>query len=513
MRSRVLAVSLGALALSGAYATYSSTSGSSRLDLSESPQRNTRVSAREIRDSVVAQLLADREGPRVDIRAQLVQYTGSRRLRASFRVEDDAYVVIGHVDAEGVVRIVFPAEPRDDGFVKGGRSYQSSEFFAGFADAYRFRARSYGSFAAYRPESYDGQFGYLFIVASWRPMHTEQFANDHGWDSFEITDNSYQDDPRAAIYELAALLAGENREAYTVKFARYSNTMDYSPFGFGRAAFTSGLCTTGANGWRFYGFPGTFRPLDLVGRPGYNDVVYSRGRTYYYDSLGDCYTSAPYGGYYPYFQPRIAQTPPDIPPSGIPTRGRAMSADDSPRNPIEPKPPVGSGRVGPILAKEIGPIDVPTSPQYRDRGLITEDDGSRPPVRSPRVAVQPEQPERRTRPSIQQMTERRTREAADESSYRPTPRARVQANDGWSAPAPDPRQRVREPSNSANEGRPMSRPSASDSPRSEPMAPRPAVESRPVAPPPTPPPSTPPPSTPRSEPASAGSSIRPIVPR
>jgi hypothetical protein len=36
-------------------------------------------------------------------------------------------------------------------------------------------------------------------------------------------------DPRPAIHELATLLAGENSEAYTVKFARFTDTQRYTP--------------------------------------------------------------------------------------------------------------------------------------------------------------------------------------------------------------------------------------------------------------------------------------------
>src|SRR6185503_13877033 len=124
-----------------------------------------------------------------------------------------------HIDASGVMRIVFPIEPSDDGLVKGKKTYETQEFFAGFADQYRDRLR-YGMFrpAMNNIDSYDGGLGYVFIIASWRPMHFDRFATGGNWDSFEIADEQYMKDPRPAIYELGSLLVGENREAYTVKF-------------------------------------------------------------------------------------------------------------------------------------------------------------------------------------------------------------------------------------------------------------------------------------------------------
>ena len=71
--------------------------------------------------------------------------------------------------------------------------------------------------------TYDGGLGYVFVIASWRPMHFERFRTGDTWDSFEVADDSYMRDPRPAIHELATLLAGDNSEAYTVKFARFTD--------------------------------------------------------------------------------------------------------------------------------------------------------------------------------------------------------------------------------------------------------------------------------------------------
>jgi len=109
MRRRLVALSAGVLALSSACATSSGILGSSRTapNAEGRPAESPAVSEH---DSVIAQAIADREGPRVDIRAEINQLASSRRLQAAFRVEDDSYILIGQVDGSGTVRIVFPTD-------------------------------------------------------------------------------------------------------------------------------------------------------------------------------------------------------------------------------------------------------------------------------------------------------------------------------------------------------------------------------------------------------------------
>ena len=63
-------------------------------------------------------------------------------------------------------------------------------------------------------DSYDGGFGYVFIVASWRPMRFDRFRRTArtGTRSSSRATN-YLNDPRPAIHELASLLAGDERRS------------------------------------------------------------------------------------------------------------------------------------------------------------------------------------------------------------------------------------------------------------------------------------------------------------
>lgn len=412
-RMRVLGSAVGLLAVASGCTTTAGVTAESRFVPSQQVTRLSRVQQVAWRDSVYAQAIADAEGPGANIRAELSNMAGSRRLRAVFDLENDAYVLIGHIDAEGVLRVVFPNDPlSDDGFVRGKKTYRTNEFFAGFNDQYRMRAqRQYGSLLAggtMRPDSYDGGFGYLFVIASWRPMNFNRFRSEGEWDSFEITDASYLNDPRPAIYELASLLVGESREAYTVKFARYSNTRNgYGEFAYGGgvSAYSNfGMCSGfGVMGFPFNPFSGSFG-MSFAGLDGYgsfsNFSFMRRGTAYYYDSFAGCYRqgiprATGIGGY------RVAgwQGP------NLPKRPLDPEIQRSPFNPrLVAEHAMPGGRVTESSATR----EVPrVSPAYRERGLITtEEPATMPERREPRgesrVGV-----EQRSRPALQDMVSRR----------------------------------------------------------------------------------------------------------
>lgn len=406
-RTLVLGSAVGLLVFSSACATTTGGNGASSFSAAPSVKRLSRQEQVAWRDSVYAQAVADVEGPGATIRAEFSSFAGSRRVRARFNLEADAYVVIGHIDASGVLRIAFPTNPAtDDGFVKGNKTYQTNEFFSGFNDEYRFRAANNRQVTR-NYDSYDGGLGFMFIIASWRPMHFERFRQEDTWDSFELTDASYLRDPRPAIYELATLLVGENREAYTVKFARYSNTTSpYAMSQFGGNAFSSfRYC----NGYRPLGF--TYDPLadgflmgmmSSMGYGSYGGNFSRRGVNYYYDSFGDCYrTGSPYG----YIRQPYAI-------AGVPTPNPVGGTVKRPFNPegltvpFNPRPIQPSAMPGGRVAEGNARGDLPTaSPTYRQRGLITTDEPGLPGRREPRVATHESQA--RTRPSIQDMVGRR----------------------------------------------------------------------------------------------------------
>jgi hypothetical protein len=339
-------------------------------------------------------------------------------------------------------------------------------------------------------------------------MRFDQLSTRGNWDDFELTDAQYLRDPRPAIYELASVLAGGNREAYTVKFARYSDTRSLYGNDYRSSAFGYGYCA----GYEPIGFATT--PFDIrysaFGFYPYGESFFFRGTRYLYSAAGDCYYTTP--GYYGYgYGFRIAQGPFYQPQTPVAMRRFDL---DHRRSPITPTP-APTHRMPSLgnTGSDVGSTGIAqTSPQYRERGLLSaEDPGATPRHREP--ALQNGLHLDNERPSIQQMTSRR---AHEDGGYN---RGQISRDDGFthaiSRPVNgDQHPRLDSPGNDSHTTN-YSRPQPADrgsytprtesprveAPRSEPprSAPPPRAEVIRSAPPPSPPP-------PRSEPASSSSS-------
>jgi Domain of unknown function (DUF4384) len=46
------------------------------------------------------------------------------RAKVQVRSRDDGYLVVLHVDSDSRLRVLFPLDPDDDNFVRGGKKYQ-----------------------------------------------------------------------------------------------------------------------------------------------------------------------------------------------------------------------------------------------------------------------------------------------------------------------------------------------------------------------------------------------------
>src|SRR3712207_1865705 len=128
-----------------------------------------RAGAALLGDPGAARAEAER-GPRVRIWTT-DEGSGLSRLRPVIRLDDDAYVIVVNVGLDGYANVLFPESPDDDGFMRGGRTYRLEHFFPGFANHfYRTQyGRLHNATAAY-DDIYDRHAGYVFVIASWRPM-------------------------------------------------------------------------------------------------------------------------------------------------------------------------------------------------------------------------------------------------------------------------------------------------------------------------------------------------------
>src|SRR6185312_4934931 len=86
MRSRIVGC-VGVLAVASACASGTGGTHASRTSPYRQQVQSEIAAARSDNDSIYAQSIADREGPRVNIRATLAPAAGSQRVRANFQAD------------------------------------------------------------------------------------------------------------------------------------------------------------------------------------------------------------------------------------------------------------------------------------------------------------------------------------------------------------------------------------------------------------------------------------------
>jgi len=127
-------------------------------------------------------------------RGDAAVYTRGERVRLYFRLDQDAFVTIFRVDTDGRVRVLFPRDPREDNFARGGREFE--------VDGQQLRNE------AFTIDDYPGV-GYLFAVASADPFVYDGIESGDHWDYRVIADGRVRGDPYVAMTDLAEKIVPE----------------------------------------------------------------------------------------------------------------------------------------------------------------------------------------------------------------------------------------------------------------------------------------------------------------
>src|SRR5437762_13224684 len=114
--------------------------------------------------------------------------------RVYLRADQDAYVTLFRVDTDGRVRVLFPRNPWEDNFVRGGQEFE---------------VQSYSSSYAFSVDDYPGV-GYLFAVAAADPFVYDPIETGDHWDYRVIADGRVRGDPYVALTDLAGRILPAN---------------------------------------------------------------------------------------------------------------------------------------------------------------------------------------------------------------------------------------------------------------------------------------------------------------
>jgi hypothetical protein len=211
------------------------------------------------------------------------------RAKVHVRSEDDGYLVVLHADAEGHLRVLFPIDPTDDNFVRGGKKYEVEG--RGGRDAFDVGDRS-------------GR-GSVYAAVSRSPFRFDEFVLSDHWDYKALEPRQLAEDPEPELTELVRRMAQGSFDYdvmsyYVVDRVVYANDYSYQrPYygGFGYDDFGCG----------YYGSCGSGLSVSLFfGRPFYRRHYYSPFH-YAYDPYYDPFFYDPwyYRPYRPvYYYPR-----------------------------------------------------------------------------------------------------------------------------------------------------------------------------------------------------------------
>jgi hypothetical protein len=151
----------------------------------------------------VSAAIADR--PKVEVWTNRGEnpYRAGQAVQVLFQTDQDAYVTVLRVDTDGRVRVLFPREPWEDNFARGGHLYE---------------VQGTASSAGFRADDYPGE-GYLFAVAAADPFTYDPIESDQRWNYELIADGGrIRGDPYAALTELAEriVLSGSSDWDYDI---------------------------------------------------------------------------------------------------------------------------------------------------------------------------------------------------------------------------------------------------------------------------------------------------------
>ena len=144
------------------------------------------------------------------------------KVRAYVRTQDDGYVVVLHAEPSGRVRVLFPVDPTDDDYVRGGRDYE---------------IRGRGDREAFAVYQADGS-GYVYAAVARDPFQFDGLVLNGHWD-YRAPDFAVGDDPEADLTALVQKIAGGTFEydvtRYDVGYDAAASLSLYDPYYGGHA--------------------------------------------------------------------------------------------------------------------------------------------------------------------------------------------------------------------------------------------------------------------------------------
>jgi hypothetical protein len=168
-------------------------------------------------DAIIARWVrgSSPDAPRVNVwlnRDDL--YSRGDQARVYFKTDRDAYVTIVRIDTDGRIRVLFPIDPWEDNWARGGKTFEVLG-----------RDRD----EAFRVDDYPGV-GYIFAISSPDPFSYDDLVQGDHWDYRAISDGRVRGDPYVAVSDMAERIAGQGDYDYDVAEYSVERHYDYPRF-------------------------------------------------------------------------------------------------------------------------------------------------------------------------------------------------------------------------------------------------------------------------------------------
>src|SRR5262245_43932486 len=176
------------------------------------------------------------QNPVVTVQLNHEQYQTGDRAHVYVQAAEDGYLVILHADPAGRVRVLFPLDPSDDNFLRGGRKVEV-------------RGRSDRD-----PIQVEGEEGTGTVVAAVSPdaFRFNEFSRNDHWDFRALggPSTAVKDDPLAKLLDIVQRMAGDSSGRFDYDQATYlvQSNQYAADYGGGHSHFMIGF----SFGYPFY---------------------------------------------------------------------------------------------------------------------------------------------------------------------------------------------------------------------------------------------------------------------
>ena len=154
--------------------------------------------------------------PPITVKLNHEQFSRGDHARVYVQAAQDGYLVVLHADGDGRVRVLFPLDPTDDAFVRGGKRQE-------------LRGRSDRD--AFTVDVGDGA-GTVLAAVSTDAFTYDGFVLNGHWDYRALGRGTVSDDPLAGLLDIVRRMSGEKSFEYDA--ATYVVTSEIAGYGYGR---------------------------------------------------------------------------------------------------------------------------------------------------------------------------------------------------------------------------------------------------------------------------------------